>query len=131
MEAAHKNWAPILPQLGDTYLAWRYSGREQDEHQDDPAYAFTIDVLDIYSVATSTNISRSPDQSAAEALVQHGYLRNSPVNPSIAISLKTLELFRLLKLVKSSFSAEAFAKLLCLLYYVSELALQASIAFDA
>ncbi|KAI0350003.1 hypothetical protein OH77DRAFT_1576588 [Trametes cingulata] len=47
-----------------------------------------------------------------------GYLGNAPLNPSLAISFKTLELLRCLKLVKASFSIEAFTKLLCHQYYI-------------
>ena len=53
-----------------------------------------------------------------EALVKNGYLGNTPMTPSLAISLKTLELFRRIRLRKSSFSAEAYAKVLCDLYSV-------------
>lgn len=43
---------------------------------------------------------------------------NGPINPSIAISLKTLDLYRIIRQRKPSFSFEAFAKVLCDLYTV-------------
>lgn len=57
--------------------------------------------------------------SVAEALVVNGYLGTTPVTPAVAISLKTLELLRRIRLVKASFSLEAFAKLVCYYYSVS------------
>ncbi|OCH83908.1 hypothetical protein OBBRIDRAFT_815670 [Obba rivulosa] len=61
---------------------------------------------------------RYTDRSAAEALTLHGYLATTPVSPSFAISFKTLELFRRLRLRKPSFSAEAFTKVICDFYVV-------------
>lgn len=79
----------------------------------------TIDVIDIYSGATSAGIPVSGNQTFAEALVMAGYLGTTPVYPSLAISLKTLELFRVIRLFKASFSVESFAKMICYMYYVS------------
>ncbi|KAL7283898.1 hypothetical protein ACG7TL_001170 [Trametes sanguinea] len=118
VENMEKNWAPVIPGIVDAYLAWRYHASGAAPMNVDPEYSFNIKVIDIYTLGTSATITRSPDCTAAEALVRHGYLGNSPVNPSLAISLQTLELFRCLKLVKASFSAEAFAKLVCFQYFI-------------
>ncbi|KAI1784334.1 hypothetical protein LXA43DRAFT_901762 [Ganoderma leucocontextum] len=53
-----------------------------------------------------------------EALVLNRYLGTSPDQPSLAISLKTLELLQCIKLCKASFSIEAFTKLLCHYYSI-------------
>ncbi|KAF9489129.1 hypothetical protein BDN71DRAFT_1402123, partial [Pleurotus eryngii] len=45
-----------------------------------------------------------------------GYLGMTPITPNLAISLKTLELFRRLRLRKASLSVEAFAKVMCNYY---------------
>ena len=79
---------------------------------------FQIEALDIYSLETSVTIPYTDQELPMEALVKNGYLGNTPMTPSLAISLKTLELFRRIRLRKSSFSAEAFAKVLCDLYSV-------------
>ncbi|EMD33855.1 hypothetical protein CERSUDRAFT_55723, partial [Gelatoporia subvermispora B] len=80
---------------------------------------FTIDVVDMYTMDSTTHISRTEDsRSVAEALAQHGYLATSPTNPSLAISFKTLELFRRLRLRKPSFSVEAFTKVVCDFYAI-------------
>ncbi|KAL7283107.1 LOW QUALITY PROTEIN: hypothetical protein ACG7TL_002532 [Trametes sanguinea] len=118
VENMERNWTPLLPMVIDAFLAWRHPRAEAAPVDIDPDYSFDIDVIDIYGLIPSTTITRSSDESAAVALVRHGYLGNSLVNPSLAISLKTLELLRCLKLVKASFSAEAFAKLICYQYYI-------------
>ena len=55
---------------------------------------------------------------AVKALMIQGYLATSPVDPTLAISIKTLELFRRLRCRKASLSVEAYAKVLCDLYAV-------------
>ncbi|GBE82650.1 hypothetical protein SCP_0410350 [Sparassis crispa] len=82
-------------------------------------YSFTIEVIDLGSLATSTVITRTQDsRSAVLAIAASGYLAIIPVTPSLAISFKTLELFRCLCLQKASFSVEAFAKVICDYYAV-------------
>ncbi|KAH9885847.1 hypothetical protein C8Q73DRAFT_620026, partial [Cubamyces lactineus] len=79
--------------------------------------AFTIDVLDFYSLHRTATIPMPPDcGTRAEALVLSGFLSSVPLQPSLAISLKTLELLRRIRLFKASFSIEAFTKLLCYYY---------------
>ncbi|KZT12096.1 uncharacterized protein LAESUDRAFT_641586 [Laetiporus sulphureus 93-53] len=83
------------------------------------SHDFTIDTLDIYTLATSATIRRrAEDVSASEALAHSRYLGTSPVNPSLAISFSTLELFRCIRLFKPSFSVEAFAKLVSYYYKI-------------
>ncbi|KAI0713716.1 hypothetical protein C8Q76DRAFT_768688 [Earliella scabrosa] len=79
---------------------------------------FAIEVLDIYSLARTTNVCFSGALTHAAALVMHGYLPTVPELPNLAISIKTLELLRCLKLFKPSFSIEVFAKLLCHYYII-------------
>ncbi|KAI0349069.1 hypothetical protein OH77DRAFT_1507574 [Trametes cingulata] len=81
-------------------------------------YDFEIDVLDVYTKARTVHIKRNAYQTTAEALVLHGYLGTTPITPSLAISLNTLELFRCIRLFKASFSTEAFTKLVCYMYYI-------------
>ena len=80
---------------------------------------FPLEVLDIYTLETSATIPCSSGDLPIHALVKSGYLGNSPVTPSLAISLRTLELLWRIWLRKSSFSVEAFAKVVCDLYSAS------------
>ncbi|KAJ8463735.1 hypothetical protein ONZ51_g10067 [Trametes cubensis] len=85
----------------------------------DEASNFEIKVLDIFDLVTTTTVSLSTSHSVCEALVANGYLGSSPVKPTLAISLRTLELLRCVRLFKPSFSIEAFAKLVCHYYRIS------------
>jgi hypothetical protein len=114
-----------MDNLVKTYLKWRYP-------QPDPAasaasiaalsespYDFTIKAVNIYSLQISALIRRSEDsKSPAVALVDCGYLGTTPTSPTLAISLRTLELYRRIRLCKPSFGIEAFAKVICDLYMV-------------
>ncbi len=85
----------------------------------DSQYDFAIRVVDVYTLESIVTITPPADsKSGAAALVMQGYIGASPVNPTLAISIKTLELFRRLRLRKASFSVEAFAKVICDYYMV-------------
>jgi len=80
--------------------------------------AAEISVINIYTLSTSIKISCVGDQTTASALAGLGYIGNAPFHPSVAISIKTLELYRILRWRKPSFSVEAFVKVICDLYVV-------------
>ena len=82
-------------------------------------FTFTLETLDIYTLDKAATIPCSGEETPIQALVKSGYLGNTPITPTLAISLRTLELFRCMRLRKSSFSVEAFAKVICDLYSVS------------
>lgn len=85
----------------------------------DATHDFDIVVFDIYTLDCKTTIMFTPPaRSGAAALVQQGYIGLSPVDPTIAFSIKTLELFRHLRLRKALFSMEAFTRVLCDYYLV-------------
>jgi hypothetical protein len=58
------------------------------------SWDFKITVVDIHTLEKEVVIQRSPQcKWIAEALVLNGYLGASPENPSLAISLRMLELY--------------------------------------
>ncbi|KAL6307294.1 hypothetical protein BKA93DRAFT_815978 [Sparassis latifolia] len=129
LERAQANWAPLISSLTDLYLSWCHlppqpcdSPLHHDPEacsQDDEGYSFTIEVIDIYSLVTSVHVPRTREsRSQAEAIAAQGYLPTTPISPTLAISYKTLELFRRLRLRKPSFSAEAFTKVICDYYAI-------------
>jgi hypothetical protein len=85
---------------------------------DPVSYNFSLDCVDLYNLSTSIHVPRTSTMTAIEALMVQGYLATSPVDPTLAISIKTLELFRRLRCRKASLSVEAYAKVLCDLYAV-------------
>ena len=84
------------------------------------SFDFSIDTVDIYTLQRTHAIHRTAQMKTAVALMTQGFLSNVPLRPSIALSLKTLELYWRLRLRKPSFSVEAFAKVVCDLYMVSK-----------
>ncbi|KAG1792700.1 uncharacterized protein HD556DRAFT_1432574 [Suillus plorans] len=80
---------------------------------------FTIAIVDVFTLQTSTFIHCDTNSlSPAIDLIRAGFLSHVPVSPSVAISLRTLEHFRLLRLRKPSFSVEAYVKVICDSYKV-------------
>jgi hypothetical protein len=124
----------VLPSLVEAFLRWKYpelltttptpmTSAPADTPPvvdvDPVSYDFSIDSVDLYTLTTSIYVPRTSSMTAVEALMHQGYLATSPVDPTLAISIKTLELFRRLRCRKASLSVEAYAKVLCDLYAVS------------
>ena len=126
----------VLPSLTEAFLRWKYpelptttptsdtpaastSSDTPVVDLDPVSYDFSIESVDLYTLTTSIFVPHTSSMTAAEALILQGYLATSPVDPTLAISIKTLELFRRLRCRKASLSVEAFAKVLCDLYAVS------------
>ena len=78
-----------------------------------------ITVIDIYTLSTSVKFSCAGDQTTASTLAGLGFIGNAPFHPSVAVSVKTLELYRILRRRKPSFSVEGFVKVISDLYMVS------------
>lgn len=77
-----------------------------------------IAVVDIYTLSTSVKVSSTDKETTASALADMGFIGNAPFKPSMAVSMKTLELYRILRRRKPSFSVEAFVKVISDLYLV-------------
>ena len=86
---------------------------------DPVSYNFSIECVDLYSLMMSIDVPCTSSMTAMEVIMAQGYLAMSLVNPTLAISIKTLELFRKLRCCKASLSVESFVKVLCDLYAVS------------
>ncbi|KAH9920365.1 uncharacterized protein B0H18DRAFT_881127 [Fomitopsis serialis] len=113
----HANWNSILPDLVEAYINWQDSPPTPDCDEQLPH--FTIDVFNIFTLQTTVTIILDEEASSPRALLRNGYLGTSPIQPTLAISLSTLELFRRIQLFKASFSVEAFAKLMCHYYKIA------------
>ncbi|KAG2128012.1 hypothetical protein DEU56DRAFT_872749 [Suillus clintonianus] len=80
----------------------------------DTDHSFTIPTINIFTLSHEVTIPHSADSmSVVDSLLRAGYLSPTPITPTIAISLHTLEHYRLIHNRKPSFSIEAFAKVLC------------------
>ncbi|KAF7422852.1 hypothetical protein PC9H_011015 [Pleurotus ostreatus] len=115
------HWQRLLPDLTDALIRWKNAlPMEQSSSEDDSTTNkdFDVFIIDLYTLEHTTTIHWTPDTEAAVALVRNGYIGASPQAPTLAISLKTLELYHRLHLQKPLFSYEAFTKVLCDLYNV-------------
>lgn len=89
-------------------------------HPTTPPYPYTVFVLDIYTLKAEVTVERDPASlSPALDLIAHGYVAKTPVRPTVAVSIATLELLYRLRQRKASFSFEAFTKVVCDYYKVS------------
>ncbi|THH23215.1 hypothetical protein EUX98_g7960 [Antrodiella citrinella] len=121
LQSLDENWTSVLPQLVTAYLQWKsYSSATHDSQEvGESPYTFSIDVLDIYTLEKTARIVPAEDEtSIAVALVSNGFLGTTPIRPSRAISLRTLELLRRLRRRQPSFSCEAFSRILCDYYEI-------------
>ncbi len=119
IERFNNAWALRIDGLVDDFIKWKYDSSSPEDVVD-TTHNFTIDVIDIHTLQNEAIIPRANiiNISAASALVRAGYLPSSPETPSLAVSLRTLDLFRTLCLFKPNLSIEAFAKTVCHLYAV-------------
>lgn len=83
-----------------------------------PSTEVELLVIDIYTLSMSVKISCTGDQTTASTLAGLGFIGNAPFHPSVAVSIKTLELYRILCRRKPSLSVEAFVKVVSDLYMV-------------
>ncbi|KAG1777134.1 hypothetical protein EV702DRAFT_970148, partial [Suillus placidus] len=126
LQSLHANWESLIPFLVDAYLTWKNSAKGYCQcplgrlASCAAEYDFTINTVDIFTLEWSTLNSRSADsRSPSIALVLQGYMGNAPYSPSYAVSLWTLEHYRILRLCKPSLSIEAFVKVVCDSYGIS------------
>ncbi|KAF9076441.1 hypothetical protein BDP27DRAFT_1210207 [Rhodocollybia butyracea] len=109
-------WASIIDELVEQYICWKYSIPSQTAEPATTGWEFSIQIIDVYTLTREATVPRNSETKATSALVQAGYLPASPESPSIAVSLRTLELFYATRLFKPNFSVEAFAKTVCHLH---------------
>ncbi|THU88290.1 hypothetical protein K435DRAFT_821707 [Dendrothele bispora CBS 962.96] len=138
LHATQAKWDALVEPLTDAFVSWKYSdtvpsvttSKNPSDFQDNSGFDFGIEILDIHNLARSALITRDEHTEAAVALVQAGFLGNTPEQPSIAVSLRTLQLFYDIRLFKASFSIEAFTRVLCHIVYRRFYRTAVSNAFD-
>jgi hypothetical protein len=79
-----------------------------------------MELIDMFTQETRLPVVLPDNKVIVPHLISRGYLPTTPINPLVAISLRTLEFYKLLQQRKPSFSVEAFTKVLCDLYGVSD-----------
>src|ERR1700761_5257983 len=93
------------------------SAHSASQTRDPTAITFNIPVIDLYTCRESATISVSDHKDSTLCVIMHaGYLAMTPVDPQLAISINTLELYQCFRLCQPSFSNQAFAKVICDIY---------------
>ncbi|KAJ4492156.1 hypothetical protein C8J55DRAFT_556601 [Lentinula edodes] len=117
----NKNWQPLIPALIDAYTTWKYSPPPHIVTYTDPDASPLVDGrdFDIHDLARVAVIPCGENDEGAVALVRAGYLGCTPQRPSLAISLRMLELFYTIRMFRPSFSIEAFTKVVCHVHSVT------------
>ncbi|KAG1772889.1 hypothetical protein EV702DRAFT_1201363 [Suillus placidus] len=129
---ANTAWAQQIPTLVEAYLRWKHE--PQNHCADDPSHhTFTVSGVGIMDFSPRLLIRQQHDEVANAALLRHGLLGCSPVQPTVAVRLECLELYHQIRRHQSSFGIQTIAKVLCALHnvtYSSSFRAQFSIAFD-
>ncbi|KAG1888202.1 hypothetical protein F4604DRAFT_1877359 [Suillus subluteus] len=127
------HWDTQLPALASSYLRWKHSKEEIHSASLD-GHFFHVTVIKTYEHILNFAIPQLPDEPANVALLRHGFLGCSPVEPSVAVDLATLELYHRLRRRHPQLSIQTITKTLCDLHHVTYHHCyrdQFSIAFDA
>ncbi|KIM74378.1 hypothetical protein PILCRDRAFT_828356 [Piloderma croceum F 1598] len=109
-------WAEQLDILTDTYLRWKSNPSDVEAEGDE----FAVEYVDIYNYSASktfTHIASSRTWNAT--LLAHGCLSSTPDVVTSVISLRTLELYRRLRLRHAPLSIQAWIKVICDLHNLS------------
>ena len=136
-------WDDIFGRLVDAYIKWKYTppqpspsadglrtGGSMDQDLPDvepvpanePESYWEVKTIDMWTLSHSMTILRDQkSNSPAVDFIEHGYITKTVAAPTIAVSVRTLELLYRLRQRKASFSIEAFAKVVCDYYGVSTL----------
>ncbi|KAF8339940.1 uncharacterized protein EI90DRAFT_3012844 [Cantharellus anzutake] len=124
INASQAHWAALIPSLSDIYLKFKTSNpqctllhsREPPEGSDF-VYIYAVDIFDSRSYEY---MPRDPGEASPTfALLRAGYIPATPINPTVAISIRSLELLHCLMRTSPSFSIQSFTRLLANLHCVS------------
>ncbi|EUC55579.1 hypothetical protein RSOL_123660, partial [Rhizoctonia solani AG-3 Rhs1AP] len=118
-------WSSQYEDLADAYLLFNASSPNREpptsisvnEEGSEESETFTVEAVDIFA-RYSVPITHSCAGGRNVALVRAGYISPSPTNPTTAISIRTLDLFKFLRQRQPQLSIQAFAKTLCDLHTV-------------
>ncbi|KAG2065100.1 hypothetical protein BDR04DRAFT_1033676 [Suillus decipiens] len=127
----HASWHLQLPALTNVYLTWKHNSSLNVAQTS--AHKFQVTAVHVFELDYFHDITQQHKEVANVSLLHVGLLGCSPTAPTVAISLQCLELYHQLRRWQSSFSIQAFTKVLCAIHnvnYAQTFHDQFSIAFD-
>lgn len=134
-----ESWNNVLELVTAAYCRWKYPESScptepeipstptpdvtQDETADieeGPQYIpYTFSLYDLFSLQREVTIIRPAHSTHSIVdLADNGYLGKTAINPTVAVSFKTLELFHRIRQRQPSLSTKAFTKVICDYYSV-------------
>lgn len=130
-----ESWDAVLDLLTSAYCRWKWPATSAEpmhatadpdpqprqdapaDQQQDIPYRFTT--YDIFTLQREATVMRPANSTYPIVdLAASGYLGKTAVNPTVAISFKTLDLFYRIRQRQPSLSTEAFMKVICDYYSV-------------
>ncbi|EMD33917.1 hypothetical protein CERSUDRAFT_97846 [Gelatoporia subvermispora B] len=132
LRALQHNWDEQMPHLVNAYLQWKHGHTLPPDGLGEHTI-FHITAIYSHRRDDKLSVPQLPNELANVALIRQGLLGCSPVVPSVALSLDTLELYHRLRRRHAQLSIQPMVRALCDLHdvtYSSVLREQFSIAFD-
>ena len=110
-----------MPNLVDEYMAFKYPVKSCHNMNDEETnhHVFTITTIDTHERVNGVEVHQCKDEFPNSSLIRAGYLGCTPIDPPLAISLNTLELFYRLKCQHPRLSIQAMVRALADLHNVS------------
>ncbi|KAG2357428.1 hypothetical protein BDR07DRAFT_1490693 [Suillus spraguei] len=113
----HASWHLQLPALTNAYLTWKHNSSLNVAQTS--AHKFQVTAVHVFELDYFHDITQQHEEVANVSLLHVGLLGCSPTAPTVAISLQCLELYHQLRQRQSSFSIQAFTKVLCAIHNVN------------
>ncbi|KAG1785615.1 uncharacterized protein HD556DRAFT_1217094, partial [Suillus plorans] len=113
----HASWRLQLPALTNAYLTWKHNSSLNVAQTS--AHKFQVTAVHVFELDYFHDITQQHEEVANVSLLHVGLLGCSPTAPTVAISLQCLELYHQLRRRQSSFSIQAFTKVLCAIHNVN------------
>ncbi|KAF8333825.1 hypothetical protein F5887DRAFT_1079846 [Amanita rubescens] len=137
VERNTENWKIQMEYLVEAYLYFRsvqgVDGLNDDWVGNEDPEAPSIEVVDMFFRRRQHLKTTSTDKFPNETLIRNGLLGCAPLNPSVALTIRTLHAFRQMRRNCPRLSISGFCKALCLIHsvpYQPYLATQFSDVYD-
>ncbi|KAG2103699.1 uncharacterized protein F5147DRAFT_746665 [Suillus discolor] len=131
----YAHWDLQISQLARAYLQWKHNDKYHNvDLSMEEGHIFHVTTVGTLEREAGVSIHQHPEEPANMALLRLGLLGCSPVEPSVAIEVHTLELYHRLRRRHAQLSIQAFTRALCDIHKVNCRTCfreQFSIAFDA
>ncbi|KAJ7349571.1 hypothetical protein DFH08DRAFT_996667 [Mycena albidolilacea] len=132
-EDRNQGFKAQMPEMLKGYMRWCASEDSSDEVDSSSAELWTITVVDMFQ-CEKRDVSLDPrGNGVVPALIMSGLIPCAPWKPSVAVTVRVLEMYRIAHARCPQFAIQSFVKTLCDLYetpYLPYLRKQFSVCYD-